>query len=238
MSARKSVSIVIGVVGVLAAALAFLPLSSDNASPTEVPEPASGAAPRPALLVIGDSLSAGYGLERVEEGWVALLQPRIDNQDYGIRVVNASISGDTTGGGAARIEQALDTHKPAVVVIELGGNDGLRGIPIDITEANLRQMVTASHKAGASVAMLGMRIPPNYGARYTEQFEGTFRKIAEAFSIPMEPFFLEGVALDPNLMQADGIHPNAGAQPDMLERAWPELRTALERANLNTSATP
>ena len=240
MPARKSVSIVIGVVGVLAAALTFLPLTSDNASPTEVPKTVQGdpsADQRPALLVIGDSLSAGYGLERVEEGWVALLQARIDTEDYGIRVVNASISGDTTQGGAARIGQALAAHRPEVVVIELGGNDGLRGIPIDVTEANLRQMVTASQQAGASVAMLGMRIPPNYGPRYTEQFEGTFRKISEELEVPMEPFFLEGVALDPNLMQADGIHPNAGAQSDMLERAWPVIRTAMERADLTSSET-
>lgn len=237
MSARKSVSIVIGVVGVFAAALTFLPLTSDNTSPAEVPQSANRADERPALLVIGDSLSAGYGLERVEEGWVALLQARIDAQDYGIRVVNASISGDTTQGGAARISQALTAHAPRVVVIELGGNDGLRGVPIEVTEENLRQMVTASQQAGASVAMLGMRIPPNYGVRYTQEFENTFVKIANELAIPMEPFFLQDVALNPDLMQPDGIHPNAAAQPDMLERAWPVIRTALEHARSTTSAT-
>lgn len=228
----------------LAAALTFIPMSFDASAPTDSPaavvaEPiadtADSATDLPKLLVVGDSLSAGYGLGGIDEGWVALLQKRLDERGYGIRVVNASISGDTTEGGAARLPAALRAHTPSFVIIELGGNDGLRGVPIEVTEANLNRMVTDSRNAGASVTLLGMRIPPNYGPRYTEQFEATFRQVAEAADVPMEPFFLADVALDPTLMQADGIHPNAAAQSAMLERAWPAIERSLATTDFSES---
>lgn len=236
MSARKSVSVVIGVVGVLAAVLTFVPMSFESSATTDAPAATQESATddeRPTLIIVGDSLSAGYGLADVADGWVALLQRRLDELDYGIRVVNASISGDTTQGGDARLPAALQAHSPRVVVIELGGNDGLRGIAIDVTRRNLQSMVTAAQDSGAKVALLGMRIPPNYGQRYIEQFEATFAEIADENALPMEPFFLAGVALDPNLMQSDGIHPNAEAQPDMLERAWPVIRDAIQQAGIS-----
>ncbi len=180
----------------------------------------------PSVLVLGDSLSAGYGID-VDQSWTALLQTRLKDQGYEHRVVNASISGDTTESGAARIGQAIESFSPALVIIALGGNDGLRGIPPDRMRDNLRTIIQTSTESGAAVVLLGIRIPPNYGQRYIEQFEDVFRQLATELEVPWIEFFMEGVALNEELMQSDGIHPNAMAQPLLLDNAWPIIDTAL-----------
>lgn len=180
----------------------------------------------PTVLIFGDSLSAGYGID-VDRSWAALLQERLEEQGYEHRVVNASISGETTEGGAARIDAALAEFSPALVILELGGNDGLRGFPPARIRDNLETMVGASRSAGAEVVLLGIRIPPNYGPRYTEAFEGVFRDVAAETGIGWIEFFMDGIALDDSLMQDDGIHPNAAAQPILLDNAWPVIEQAL-----------
>lgn len=180
----------------------------------------------PTVLVFGDSLSAGYGIE-VDQSWAALLQTRLQQQGYEHRVVNASISGDTTEGGAARIAQAIETFSPVLIILELGGNDGLRGIPPSRMRDNLRKMIRTSIDSGAEVVLLGIRIPPNYGQRYIEEFDSVYRELAAEFTVPWIEFFMEGVALNEELMQSDGIHPNAAAQPLLLDNAWPIIHTAL-----------
>ena len=177
---------------------------------------------------MGDSLSAGYGI-KVEQGWVTLLEQRLQEQGYGYRVVNASVSGETTGGAASRLPRALALHKPAIVIIELGGNDGLRGLPLRASRANLVAMVEQSRKTGARVLMVGMKIPPNYGPRYSRDFEAIFTSIASQYKLALVPFFLDFVALDPTRMQADGIHPNAIAQPFLLDNLWPKLKPLLKK---------
>ena len=180
----------------------------------------------PVLMVLGDSLSAGYGME-VAEGWVHLLQKRLAAQGSGYRVVNASISGDTTRGGATRLPRALATHRPTVVVVELGGNDGLRGVALPETRNNLEAILRTLTEHGVRVVLAGMRLPPNYGPRYTEQFESMYRALAEKYGVPLVPFLLEGVAGNPELMQPDGIHPRAKAQRMILENVWPHLQPLL-----------
>lgn len=180
----------------------------------------------PAVLVFGDSLSAGYGID-VDQSWPALLQSRLTSLGYEHRVVNASISGETTEGGASRIQAALDRFMPALVILELGGNDGLRGFPPARISENLEKIVTTTKASGASVVMLGIRIPGNYGARYTQSFEDVYRDLADQADVPWIEFFMEGVALDRGLMQEDGIHPNAEAQPVLLDNAWPIIQDAL-----------
>ncbi len=188
------------------------------------------AADVPTVLILGDSLSAGYGIE-VDQSWAALLQSRLREQGYEHRVVNASISGETTEGGAERIGPALDNFSPELVVLELGGNDGLRGFPPQRTRENLDKIITASKASGAEVVLLGIRIPSNYGPRYTQAFENTFREAAEENAVLWIEFFMDGIALDEDLMQADGIHPNAKAQPILLDNAWPIIREALGPAD-------
>lgn len=183
---------------------------------------------RPTLLVMGDSLSAAYGIE-ADRGWVSLLQARLDGK---ARVVNASISGETSSGGAARLPELLGQHAPDIVLLELGGNDGLRGLPPGQFQANMRRMVEASREAGAEVLLLGIDIPPNYGRAYRDAFTGVYRRLADDFDLPLVPFLLEGVALDDNLMQDDGIHPTAAAQPMILDTVWPELAPLLEENGL------
>lgn len=183
---------------------------------------------RPAILVVGDSLSAGYGLE-AGQGWVSLLQRRLDAQGYGYRTVNASVSGETTGGGLARLPRALELHRPAIVIIALGGNDGLRGLPLRELQSNLAAMIRKSRAAGAKVILAGMRIPTNYGPQYTEKFFAVYGELARAERVALVPFFLEGVALRDDLFQDDGIHPNAEAQPILLANVWPVLEPLLER---------
>ncbi|HEX7031236.1 MAG TPA: arylesterase [Gammaproteobacteria bacterium] len=196
--------------------------------------PAFAAAPAeaptiPTILIVGDSLSAGYGL-RPGEGWVSLLEQRLGSEGYPHRVVNASISGDTTRGALSRLPRALEVHDPEIVVIELGGNDGLRGFPVDVMRGNLAEIVRLSRESGADVLLLGMRIPANYGPAYTERFYRVFVDLAESAQVPFLPFFLDGVALKPELMQDDGIHPNADAQATLLNNVWPALAPLLGRA--------
>ena len=180
----------------------------------------------PTILVLGDSLSAAYGL-RTEEGWVALLERRLVQAGLDYRVVNASISGDTTGGGLTRLPQALERHRPSLVVIELGANDGLRGLPFREIEANLTALIGLARAAGAQVLLVGVRLPPNYGAAYTEGFQASLRKVAEAEAVPLAPDLLAGVAEDRQLMQADGLHPKAEAQSVLLANVWPEIEPLL-----------
>jgi acyl-CoA thioesterase-1 len=175
------------------------------------------------LLVVGDSLSAEYGLGR-GAGWVALLEQRLAERHPGWTVVNASISGETTSGGRTRIAGLLDRHRPAAVVVALGGNAALRGLDLNATRGNLDRIVGASREAGAKVLLLGMQVPPNYGKAYTDAFARVFQDVAEAHQAPLVPFFLDGVAEDMSLFQPDRIHPNAQAQPRMLENVWPALR--------------
>lgn len=178
------------------------------------------------VLVLGDSLSAEYGLAR-GKGWVNLLQQRLHANKIDASVVNASISGDTTSGGAARLPALLKTHRPDILIIELGGNDGLRGLPLAATEANLRSMIKAGESAHAKVLLLGMRLPPNYGASYTEKFHALYGKLARENKTALVPFFLEGVASREDLFQPDRIHPVAAAHPIMLDNVWPVLKPLL-----------
>jgi acyl-CoA thioesterase-1 len=188
---------------------------------------AGAASPaQPTIVVLGDSLSAGYGI-KIQEGWVNLLAKRLVAEGYGYRVVNASISGETTQGGLARLPRALETHKPAVVIVELGGNDGLRGLPLKASRDNLDRIIGLSRGAQARVLLVGMIIPPNYGPRYGEEFRGMFTDLAAKYPVGFVPFLLDQVALEPGLMQADGIHPNAAGQPRMLENVWPKLKPLL-----------
>jgi acyl-CoA thioesterase-1 len=187
--------------------------------------PAGASAPR-TLLVLGDSLSAEYGLAR-GTGWVAQLEQRLAQAAPGWTVVNASISGETTAGGATRIAGLLDKHGPAAVIVELGGNDALRGLDLNATRDNLDRIVGASQKAGAKVLVLGMRMPPNYGRAYTEAFEKMFRDVAKSHRAPLVPFFLDGIAERIELFQPDRIHPNENAQPKMLDNVWPALKALL-----------
>jgi len=187
---------------------------------------APAAVAAPSILIVGDSLSAGYGLA-IHENWPALLQERLQASGYPYRVVNASISGDTTSGGLARLPRALERNSPALVVIGLGGNDGLRAIPIAEIRRNLARMIQLSRDAGAEVLLAGIHIPPNYGPAYTEAFHQVFHELAEEYGTGLVPFILDGVALDPTLMQDDGLHPTAAAQPRIVENVWPELVTLL-----------
>lgn len=180
---------------------------------------AAASAATPTVLVVGDSLSAGYGMS-ADKSWTTLLQEKLDNQGYEYRVVNASISGDTTQGGLARLPRALAKHAPELVIIALGGNDGLRGLPLRKIRENLNDMIQHSLAAGARVALAGMRIPPNYGQDYSERFHQNYRQLAAEHKVILVPFFLEGIALEEGLMQADGIHPNVSAQAVLLQNLW------------------
>ena len=175
---------------------------------------------------MGDSLSAGYGI-RLEQGWVALLQERLRKEGYGHRVVNASASGETTGGALTRLPRALEQHQPAVVVLELGANDGLRGLPVADIRANLEHMIGLAQAAHARVLLIGMRVPPNYGPAYTQAFDGIFADLAKRHELALVPFLMEGIALDDSQFQDDGMHPNASAQPRLLETVWPRLQPLL-----------
>lgn len=172
------------------------------------------------VLVLGDSLSAAYGIPR-DQGWVALLQQKLDQQQPGrYRVINASISGETTSGGRSRLQQLLTQHTPDLVLLQLGGNDGLRGLPVRELRQNLTAMIESSQQSGARVALLGIMIPPNYGPRYTQEFRESYSLLAKQYQLALVPFLLEGVAGKPDLMQEDGLHPAADAQPILLENVW------------------
>ena len=186
------------------------------------------AAESPNILILGDSLSAGYGID-VDQSWAALLQQRLEEQGYEHRVVNASISGETTEGGATQVENAIETFSPALIILALGGNDGLRGFPPARIKENLSNIAVKAKASGADVVLLGIRIPTNYGARYTSAFEAVYPEVAEELDILWIEFFMEGVALNDDLLQEDRIHPNAKAQPVLLDNAWPIIRATLDR---------
>ncbi len=188
---------------------------------------ARAASEAPVLLVVGDSLSAAYGIP-ASQGWVALLQQRLQARGYPQRVVNASVSGETTAGGLSRLPALLDRHRPQLVLIELGGNDGLRGLPLARLNENLTRMAELSRKAGATPVLFEMHIPSNYGATYANGFHAAFKTVAQAQQAPLVPFFLAPIALDPDAFQDDGIHPTVAAQPQMLDAAWPTLEAALK----------
>jgi acyl-CoA thioesterase-1 len=188
-----------------------------------------GLAPAPpVIMVFGDSLSAGYGLPQ-GKGWVDLLRQRLERDGYPHRVVNASISGDTTLGGASRLAEALAQHQPAVIVLELGANDGLRGQSIADLRDNLRRMVRDSQARGAKVVLVGMRIPPNYGPDYTKKFQDAFADVSRQAHVPLVPFLLEGIADKRELFQADGLHPTVEAQAILLNNIWQRLQPLLGR---------
>jgi acyl-CoA thioesterase-1 len=180
------------------------------------------------LMVYGDSLSAGYGIDE-SAGWVALLQHRLDDDGYTYRVVNGSVSGETTTGGLSRLPAMLATYKPDLVILELGGNDGLRGLPLGAIRQNLISMVELARESGAEVLLAGIQIPPNYGPRYTEPFYRQFSEIAGQFELPLVPFLIDGIPQQPELMQDDGIHPKAQAQGMILDNVWPVLEPLLTR---------
>jgi acyl-CoA thioesterase-1 len=182
------------------------------------------------ILVFGDSVSAAYGIAQ-SRGWAALLGERLKREQPDYIVVNASVSGDTSSGGLARIGSALEKHKPAVVILELGGNDGLRGLPVAEMKKNLGAIIERSQKAGARVVVVGMRLPPNYGPDYTRVFESSFGELAKRYQAALVPFLMDGFAQKPELFQADQIHPTAAAQPVMEERVWKALRPLLRDGN-------
>ena len=186
------------------------------------------AAGPPTILVFGDSLSAAYGIN-VERGWVALLRERLAQAGYPYRVVNASVSGETTAGGLQRLPAALDTHRPQIVLIELGGNDGLRGLPLKPMRANLDQMVRLARAHHARPVIFEMRIPANYGGPYGDGFRAVFSNIAKTAKLPMVPFWLGAIATDPKAFQDDGIHPTEAMQPKLLDAVWPTLKPLLKR---------
>ena len=178
------------------------------------------------LLVLGDSISAAFGLD-TRQGWVSLLEQRLAAEGFDYQVVNASVSGDTSAGGLARLPTLLAEHRPQLVIVELGGNDGLRGQPTAQLQQNLAAIVQSARESGARVLLLGMQLPPNYGARYNALFSQVYADVAGAAQVPLLGFFLDGVGGVPALMQGDGIHPNAAAQPRLLDNLWPQLKPLL-----------
>lgn len=197
---------------------------------SQAAEPPAAAHSAKTILIVGDSLSAEYGLKR-GSGWVALLEQRLKTEKIAATVVNASISGDTTAGGLSRLGPLLAQHKPTHVIIELGGNDALRGLSLKVTQDNLSQMTQAAQKAGARVLLVGMQVPPNYGQNYAARFAATFKTVARAHKAALVPFLLKNVADAPNaaqLFQPDRIHPREEAHPVMLNNVWPELRKLLK----------
>ena len=189
----------------------------------------SARADAPVILVFGDSISAGYGLTHTEPGWVELLKTKLTSAGYGYQVVNASVSGETTAGGLARLPRALDTHHPKIVILELGGNDGLRALPVQQMRANLARMTELSAAAGAQVLLLGMKMPPNYGPDFTARFEAVYAEVAREHKAALLPFLLADIALTPAMMQGDDIHPNAQGQPLLLNNVWPALKPLLHK---------
>lgn len=210
-------------------ALASLLVSAGIKAQTATSAPKGAADQTPRILVLGDSLSAEYGLTR-GSGWVALLEQQLARQKFAVKVINASISGDTTAGGRARLSALLRQHRPNVVVIELGANDALRGLPLELTQDNLAAMATAARQSGAQVLLLGMQVPPNYGRDYNQRFATMYAQVAKAQQALLVPFFLKGIADVPEAarwFQPDRIHPTEAAQPHMLANVWPTLQKAL-----------
>ncbi len=189
---------------------------------------ATARAATPTILVMGDSLSAGYGI-KVQVGWVNLLSERLNTQGYDYRVVNASVSGETSSGAKNRFSALLKTHQPAIVILEIGANDGLRGLPTVQMHDNLASMIEAARSAHATVLLVGIQMPPNYGDAYIQSFKDVYSQLATSTHIRFVPFFLKDVALKENLMQADNLHPNEQGQPYLLEAIWPELKPLLKQ---------
>jgi acyl-CoA thioesterase-1 len=187
---------------------------------------------QPIILILGDSLSAGYGMDR-EQSWVHLLDLRLEQHGHDYRILNSSISGDTTQGGLARLPRLLEQYQPKIVIIELGGNDGLRGINPGVTRGNLESMVQQSQAVNATVLLAGIKLPPNYGAAYLEQFESIYADLAAEYKTLLVPFFMDGVVFEPGFLQPDGIHPNEQGQPILLENVWKVLEPALSSGYLN-----
>lgn len=198
---------------------------------------AGNPVPNRTVLVVGDSLSAAYNLSK-EQGWVHLLGEKLAQEHPGWSVVNASISGETTAGGAARIEADLKAHSPSIVIIELGANDGLRGLDLGQARANLTRMITASQAAGAKVLLIGMHIPPNYGPDYTEAFHGMFAELAETHGTALLPFLLEPIATDREAFLPDNLHPTAEAQPRLLEHVWPQVHALVKASGEDGRVLP
>lgn len=226
MAAVRSLALALSL---LTMALVSTPTSAQSQPPRKpvAAAPAATPATQRTVLVMGDSLSAAYGLS-ASQGWVSLTAQKIAKEKPGWRVVNASISGETSAGGAARIAAELRRHKPAVVVIELGANDGLRGLPLAQTRANLEKMILAAQASKARVLLIGMRLPPNYGPDYTRGFERTFRELSQRHATAFLPFLLEPIALDERAFQADRLHPTAAAQPKLRDHVWPALSPLLK----------
>jgi acyl-CoA thioesterase-1 len=187
-------------------------------------------AENPKILIVGDSLSAAYGIPQ-QQGWAALLQKKLQLKNYRYDVVNASMSGETSSGGASRINTALQKTKPAIVILELGANDGLRGLPVNEMITNLSNIIRQSKQSGAKVLLIGMQIPPNYGPKYSEAFSQSYQRLSHEHKIPLVPFMLKNIAVQPDLIQQDGLHPNVLAQPMILENIWPQLKLLLKRKN-------
>ena len=185
-------------------------------------------AANPKILIYGDSLSAAYGIPQ-QQGWAALLKEKLEHENLRFDVINASISGETTSGGLTRLARTIEQTKPQTIIIELGANDGLRGLPVKNMRDNLDAMIQLSKKSGIKVLLIGMRIPPNYGQKYTEEFSQTYVKLASQHKVPVVPFMLENVAAKPDLIQQDGLHPNTLGQPIILENIWPELQRLIKK---------
>ncbi len=195
-------------------------LANSNAAPNP------GAATKPVIVVLGDSVSAEYGLPR-DTGWVSLMRRRLADERLDYSVANASISGDTTSGGRARLPALMERLKPAVVIVELGGNDALRGVPLSITEDNLRTIIEQAQQGHAKVVLVGMYVPPNYGQDYSQKFHGLYGDLSKQLRVPLVPFLLAGIENKPEMFQADQIHPTQQAQPVLLNNVWPALKPLL-----------
>lgn len=183
---------------------------------------------KPTLVVMGDSLSAGFGLDQ-SRGWVSLLQTRLREKHFPQQVINASISGETSSGGLSRLPQVLQSYRPQIVLIELGANDGLRGLPLTLLQQNLQRMIELAQQHNTRVLLIGMRLPPNYGPAYTDHFQDLYRQLANDSHVALVPFLLDGVATRPELMQDDGLHPRASAQRQLLDNVWPQLLPLLTK---------
>ncbi|WP_229013712.1 arylesterase [Paraburkholderia gardini] len=204
--------------------MAIVPHAADAASTAT--RAAASASGKPVIVVLGDSISAEYGLPR-DTGWVALMRRRLADERIDYNVANASISGDTTSGGLARLPALMQRLKPSVVIVELGANDALRGVPLATTEDNLRTIIEQSQKARAKVVLVGMYVPPNYGPEYTQKFHGLYGDLSKQFHVPLVPFLLAGIEDKPDMFQADQIHPTQQAQPVLLNNVWPTLKPLL-----------
>ena len=180
------------------------------------------------ILIYGDSLSASYGIPQ-QQGWVSLLQQRLEDQHFPYKVINASVSGETSSGGLSRLSATLNEHQPNIVILELGANDGLRGLPLSVMKDNLAQMIEQSKRSGAKVLLIGMKIPPNYGPNYSQSFKQKYQQLSQELKVPRVPFMLQGMENRPELIQDDGLHPNVQGQPIILENIWPQLKLILKK---------